>query len=43
MLKFKGKVKDFKSYLDEITLKYGKSTTLKEICAMIGALKNVCM
>lgn len=41
MLKFKGKAKDFREFMANLKLIYGKHTTLKEVISMIGALKNV--
>jgi hypothetical protein len=41
MLKFKGNAKDFRAYMDNLIETYGSKTTIKEICEMIGALKNV--
>ena len=36
MLKFKGKPKDFKAYMDNLILLYGRNTPVKEICQFIG-------
>lgn len=41
MLKFKGKANDFKEFMANLKLIYGRKTTLKEIISMIGALKDV--
>lgn len=41
MLKFKGKAKDFREFMTNLKLIYGRKTTLKEIITMTGALRNV--
>ena len=41
MLKFKGRAKDLKRFMENLKLLYGKKTTLKEVITMTGALKNV--
>lgn len=43
MLKFFGKVVDFKDFMKKLTEDYGEKTTIKEVIKMIGALKNVNM
>ena len=41
MLKFKGSPKELKNFLKDTMEKYGEKTTIKEVCKMIGAVKNV--
>lgn len=39
MLKFSGKIKCFRAFMDDLIETYGANTTIKEISKMIGALK----
>lgn len=43
MIKFSGKAKDFRAYMDNLIFIYGAGSTIKEICQMIGAKNNACM
>lgn len=40
-LRFKGKPKELRDFLCGLKIIYGEKTTIKEICEMIGAMKNV--
>ena len=39
MIKFSGKAKDFKAFMENLKENYGEKTTIKEICMMIGVLR----
>jgi hypothetical protein len=39
MLKFSGKRKCFREFMDKLIETYGAKTTIKEVSKMIGALK----
>lgn len=40
MIKFSGKVSCFKEFMARLKETYGGKTTIKEICQMIGAMRE---